>query len=187
MSLRSMEQCIEEMKRQAKELIEQAYQRGYRAGYSKAENDYHAKTEEDRQSSYELGLNMAWEAAKKIYLTTSEGGLPNEEIVKIFDVGWMGWIATIFKNFSASEVVEKLKAYEEQKNQEEDSEIKVGDEVIYRHGELTGIVTSIYKTKKFDILWNDGSVGQEKNISDFKKTGRTFPEIVAVLKKMQEE
>ena len=73
--LETMVQQTAGMKKQAQELIEQAYQRGYRAGYSKAENDYHAKTEEDRQSSYELGLNEAWEAARKIicsYLCISD-------------------------------------------------------------------------------------------------------------------
>lgn len=85
------------------------------------------------------------------------------------------------------EIEKVLEAYAKQKHErEEDEEIKVGDEVQYKYSELTGIVTSIYKTKKFDILWSDGSTGQEKNVSDFKKTGRAFPQIVEVLKQMRE-
>lgn len=182
MSLGTQEERTEGMKKQAKYLIEQAYQRGYKEGYSKAENDYHAKTEEDRQSSYELGLNMAWEAAKKIYLSQIHGGISGNALVEIF-----GYPTNdILERFSASEAIEKLKEYEEQKKQEEDTEIRVGDEIQTLDGQIIGIVTYISKIEGFSILWRDGSVGKRKNIYDYEKTGRAFPEIVEVLKKMQE-
>ena len=180
--LETMGQQTAGMKKQAKELIEQAYQRGYREGYSKAENDYHAKTEEDRQSSYELGLNMAWEAARKIAI---ENTVPFEEwdLLKIGNS-----TLAVFNKYSASEAIEKIREYEEKKKHEEDSEIKVGDEVCSIYGEMIGIVTHIYSTTTaFNILWEDGGVGKGKNKSDFRKTGRTFPQIVEVLNKMREE
>lgn len=175
--LGTMEQRTEGMKRQANELIEQAYNRGYKAGQESDKDIFIS-------GILEQGRNEAWEAAKKVF---------NDEVTLsifgLFDIHECIVYSPLnsIQTMTASEAIQKIREYEEKKKQEEDSEIRVGDEVIYRHGELTGIVTSIYKTKKFDILWNDGSVGQEKNISDFKKTGRTFPQIVEVLKKMQEE
>lgn len=168
-----MEQSKNEMEKQVQELIEQTYQTGYKAGVESCVDSLTA----DSEKYIEQGRNEAWKAARKI------AQMSPDKLESIFNKFCLHNIMGIY---SVSEAIEKIRAYEEQKKQE-DEEIKVGDEVIYRHSELTGIVTSIYKTKKFDILWNDGSVGQEKNISDFKKTGRTFPEIVEVLKKMQEE
>lgn len=39
--------------------IEQALKSEYSKGYSKAENDYYAQSEKDRQSSYDCGYNKA--------------------------------------------------------------------------------------------------------------------------------
>lgn len=87
---------MEGMKKQAQELIEQAYKRGFKDG---------------RRNGIEEGRYEAWEALKKI--SEMEG-------YKLYD---------IFKEFSASEVVEKLRAYEKRMEQEENKKIKVGDEI----------------------------------------------------------
>jgi len=195
MSLGSMEQRTAGMKRQAQELIEQAYQRGFNAGYSKAENDYHAKTEDDRQASYELGLNMAWEAARKIG-QNSQSGLEYQigfdfSKMKSYESANPSW--WVVMNYSASEAIERIRAYEEQKKQEEDEEIKVGDEVVLNAN------PSLDENTKAIVIANEGNVMFPYNVmfdngetdwvdrDDISgKTGRTFPEIVEVLKKMRE-
>ena len=178
MSLGSIEQRTEGMKRQAKELIEQAYQRGLKTG---VESCIDALTA-DSEKYIEQGRNEAWEAARKIAI---ENIVPFEEwdLLKIGNS-----TLAVFNKYSASEAIEKIREYEEKKKHEEDSEIKVGDEVCSRYGEMIGIVTHIYSTTTaFNILWEDGGVGKGKNKSDFRKTGRTFPQIVEVLNKMREE
>ena len=152
--------------------VEQAYQMGYREGYSKAENDYHAQTEKDRQSSYELGLNMAWEAARKIVQT--KYGYSHDEIKEIFRSRLDAF------DLSATEAIEKLRAYEEKK-QEENAEIHVGDEVRLYDGEIAVItehhgdrLCCVRESGCTSFCFNDDAI----------KTGRHFPEIESILRKM---
>lgn len=180
MSLGNMEQRTGGMKRQAQELIEQAYNRGYAAGYFKAENDYHAKTEDDRQSSYELGLNMAWEAVRKIIGYTADA-LSCENLIKLFGTDDYD---IIMQHFSASEAISKIKAYEEKK--QEKDEIKVGDEVIY-HDDKGVVVLVANNGKAISIMSADGGWMIRADSEEVVKTGRTFPEIVEVLKKLKED
>lgn len=169
MSLGTMEQRTEGMKRQAKELIEQAYNRGYKAGQESDKDIFIS-------GILEQGRNEAWEAAKRIL---TMGSKKQNEIFGCF------MDLTVMENVSASEAIEKLSAYDEEKKQEEDNVIRVGDEIQTLDGLIIGIVTYISEIEGFSILWGDGSVGKRKILSDYKKTGRHFPEIAEVLKKMQ--
>ena len=171
-----MTKGTEGMKNQAQELIDQAYNRGYTAGYSKAENDYHAKTEDDRQSSYELGLNIAWEAAKKIAGDCLSESKMTKELFNF------NYAYPVFKNFPASEAIEKIREYE-QKKQEKD-EIKVGDEVIY-HDEKGVVVLVANNEKAISVMSANGGWMIRTDREELVKTGRTFPQIAEVLKKMQ--
>lgn len=187
--LGNQEHRTEGIRKQASELIEQAYNRGYTEGYSKAENDYHAKTEDDRQSSYELGLNMAWDAARKIML---DEGYSKEELGYIFSdydnplhaIDVHG----ILRDYSASEAIEKLCAYEEKKKQEAD-EIHVGDEVILNENVISNykpntkaVVIRIDCRSKcsYNVMFANGDTEWiEKN--EVRKTGKHFSEIADVM------
>lgn len=170
MSLGTMEERTEEMKKQARELIEKAYQRGYKAGQ---ENSLVV----DSDKYIEQGRNEAWEAAKKIAsyaiplsifgLNTRNGGFSSP--------------LNSCETMKASDVIEKIIAYEEKKKQEE--EIRVGDEI-----ELNEVKVIVTKTngKYFDGAGCDGGVYSRRELSLWKKTGRHFPEIAEVLKKMKE-
>lgn len=110
---------------------------------------------------YEKGLIDAWECAKKIQDT---GG----------NLNW--WI----HNTSASEAIEKIRQYER-----EQEEIKVGDEVIATSGKA--VIVSINDDKdKARYIYHDSTLGFDK-VCNLSKTGRHFPEIAAVLKKMRGE
>ena len=63
------------------------------------------------------GRNEAWEAARKVILSPDEGGTSLLDLVAIFGDGSM---QRIFRNYSASEVIAKLKAYEEKQKADED-------------------------------------------------------------------
>ena len=141
----------------------EAYEQGYYIGYSKCLN-----------RSYEDGLNDAWEAAKKI------AKLDSAEQKRIY--GGFG-IYYIAHEFSAHEAIEKIRQYEQ-----EQEEIKVGDEVKLKNG----VSPAIYMqgTNGFDeiyLLFNDGSCGIHGRDEIECKTGRSFPEIATVLEKMRGE
>ena len=95
--------------------LEEAYQKGFEAG------SHEATTLE-----YQQGLNDAWECAKRIVLTKTDVNCPYftaDELIKIF-----GYCTSqnVLCTYSASEAIEKLKAYEQQKT---NAEIMAGDEV----------------------------------------------------------
>lgn len=142
MSLGAKEQKMEGMKRQAQELIEQAYQRGYNAGYEEGKGQTWSEEikkyeiEPEKALKYiEQGRNEAWEAAKKILIPPCDGGLATVELKKIF--GESG--AYIFNNFTVSEAIEKIRAYDEKKKQKEDEEIKVDKEKVIKLADEIGI------------------------------------------------
>lgn len=183
MSLGTMEQRTEGMKRQAQDLIEQAYHRGFKAG--REDRQDWEKDQADRL--IEKGRNEAWEAAKKLddmEFGELKGLFDGDPLVDVID--------SIFNHITASEAINKLRAYENQKKQEEDKEIHVGD--VIRDDDVEAVVTwcdgknwngFLLKRKNEDV----GEVGQVyscMSCNDWKKTGRHFPEIAEVLKKMKE-
>lgn len=172
MMLGSKEQRTEGMRRQAQELIDQAYERGFKAG---KESEVIAIQE----SQYQRGLDDAWETARKICVPTFNGGLSCNDVYSIFRTSSFD---TISHNYTASEAIAKIKAYEEQKNAEE--EFKIGDELIDVDSKDKCVIVG-FRQEKIKIVWSDGSVGlwDKKN---FRKTGRSFPQISEVLEKMKE-
>ena len=123
------------------------------------------KLEEDEY--YQRGLSDAWEAAMKVV------ALSTVDRRKVFGSEYM---YSILEKHTASEAIEKLKAYEHEQN-----DIQVGDEVITDFGKAAVIgVGPVH----FEYFYADGSGDDE--IKNAKKTGRTFPEIAEVLRKMKE-
>ena len=124
--------------------------------------------------AYKNGLDAAWNAARAIELSVDDGGLDIQEIRHIF--GDMP-PNDVVKKFNPEDVVNKLNEY--------NMEINVGDEVRLIHS--TGIVTRKYYDSgvHYNVVWSSGSTGFYGE-SDLKKTGRRFPEIAEVLKKMRE-
>jgi len=120
--------------------------------------------------AYQRGLNDAWDVAKKISIMDSP---IRDEI--------FGLVVTsnIIDENSASEAIEKIQQYGR-----EQEKIKVGNEVNGKGGR--GIITKISDDgDHFNVMWENGSTGYYMR-EDFKKTGRHFPEIAEVLRKMQE-
>lgn len=167
-----------ESKEKFVELIDQAYQRGFKAGQENA-----LKVDSDKFR--EQGRNEAWETVKKIYFPINNGGLTGGEIDKIFDVASLN---DILEKFSASEAVEKLHAYEEKKKQEVD-EIRVGDEVILNENVISNykpntkaVVIRIDCRSKcsYNVMFANGDTEWiEKD--EVRKTGKHFSEIADVM------
>lgn len=128
-----------------------------------------------KQEAYQKGLSDAWDAARKIALSEADGGIQWK-----LKEQWFGkfTIYDIFKDVPAMEAIGKIRQYEQ-----EQEEIKVGDEVICRN--KTAVVTE--KSDKFTrIMYSNGS-SYALFTEEFVKTGRNFPEIAEVLRKMKGE
>ena len=135
-------------------------------------NEHYSSLQDD---AYQRGLNDAWEAARKIVCDES---FDWNTLLHIFD---SRSFEIIFRNFSASEAVAKLKAYEEK----QDDKIEVGDEVKW-HSNVV-VVTRLYKDGVLD--WCDGisKDGRAFHVlaENVRKTGRHF-DIASILEDMRE-
>ena len=140
----------------------EAYEHGYYIGYSKYLN-----------RSYEDGLKDAWEAVGKIY------NMCSDVRHKIFKENLIRKILSIY---SASEVIEKIRQYEQ-----EQEEIKVGDEVEWNGDRYVVTYIDVDETYVDVIDCSCGSVCDRLAIKGITKTGRHFPEIASVLQKMRGE
>ena len=150
------------------ELEKQAYQRGYKEAYDTAYADAEEIYESGKRAMYQKGLKDAWEAARKIF---SMDGEERETLLGNC------FFKDVLENISASEAVEKIRQYEQEKEK-----IKVGDEVISPDGK--GVVTEI-SDRIVRIMYPSGS-GYIIKPEELTKTGKHFPEIAEVLAKMKE-
>jgi len=100
---------MEEMQRQAQELIQQAYHRGFKTGYDKAFSTLNENWQLVTSEAEEKGRNESWELAYR--LVFNQGNIRD-----VFDTESLG---RIFETYSASEAIERLKAYEEKKQEKE--------------------------------------------------------------------
>ena len=169
--LGSKEQRTEGMRRQAQELIDQAYERGFNAG-----KESEAIVIQD--GIYQRGLDDAWECARKIMRMGS---------AKQEDIFCCHGDLEILEKLLPSEAIFKIKAYEEQKKAEE--EIRVGDEVYLVDSNHPRVVTCIFTengcyTKAVQVTESGKWVVDE--IRNLHKTGRSFPQIAEVLKQLLE-
>lgn len=162
--------------------LEQVRKEAYEDGYKTAKVQCNIQAEKDLREvgerHYQKGLSDAWDAAKKIYLPVEYGGIPADALRQIFN---NKSASGIFKKVSASEAIEKIRQYEQEKKEKEE-QIQVGDEVIIRYKKA--VVTEI--TDSFvRIMYSDGS-GYALFSKNMTKTGRNFPEIAEILAKMKE-
>lgn len=102
--------------------VRSAYDRGYKQGekdgYRDGQNIEQSNAittkEEVAKMEYERGLNDAWECARKIVVPIADGGLSYEGLFQMFE---HRSTAEILREFSASEVIAKIKKYEEKQKQ----------------------------------------------------------------------
>ena len=133
-------------------IFDKGYEQGYNEGHAHQLASDHVFRESCVKSAYKKGLNDAWECIKKLVFDKNDGGLTFTEIAEIFDGERLS--AEILESYSASEAIAKIKEYEEKQNQA-DNEIKVGDEVVdgkvFNSGK--GIVTFVSPYQSPVILY----------------------------------
>lgn len=124
--------------------------------------------------TYEDGLKEAWEAAR----TVVDCKVPYD----FWELSSGQSMLAVLRHYSAKGAIEKIREYEEE--QKKAAEIKIGDEVADGIGKKS-VVVRVYG-EFLTVVEGDGTaIRREGNF--FKKTGRHFPHIAEVLKKMQEE
>lgn len=155
-----------------KEAYENGYENGFVAGHLKAEKSGQSFYED----GYQRGLADAWDAARKI-----ANMIDNERFV-VLDTFF---VDRAFCKNTAAEAIAKIKAWEDG-----GQEIKVGDEVENTQTSVRFIVTHLWMNNRGE----KGVSGFNYECSAFstaldlvRKTGRHFPEIATVLKKMRGE
>lgn len=153
---------------------EQVMEDAFKNGYDTACKDIDVKSKTN--AAYRKGLEDAWDAARKIVLSREDGGLFGyEERKAVFGCG--NYMA--LKTFLAPEAIKKIRQYEQ-----EQKDFKVGDEVISDE-DIKGVTVDM-DDYLLHVLDENGVI-QAWPIEDAVKTGRYFPEIAEVLRKMQEE
>lgn len=167
---------------EAQELVHKAYLCGYKDSEGKKLEAY----EDVKQKLIEQGRNEAWEAAKE--LVSMDYKECNEVLSD--DVLAIETNEEIFVRCTASEAIEKIKAYEEKKLA---NEIRVGDEVVSNNGDK-GIVLCYYhetdsygnyKKEWLVVYMPNYDVPQTVTKKRFKKTGKHY-DVMSILKKMKE-
>jgi len=181
---------LRSLKDYTRKLHRQIFDKGYEQG-----------VEDTKEKAYEQGLNDAWMCARKLMR-----GLNFDERNEIFKCTDQ---FTLICLYPVSEVIAKIKAWEEEQTKDSckecpyndgkphaecvfcdkqtDDEIKVGDEVYILDKEYPYVITSVDPIKKSAVfLSRIGRWGVE-DISKLHKTGRHFPEISEVLKQMRGE
>ena len=155
--------------------LNQAMEDAFKNGYDAACKDIDVKSKTN--AAYRKGLEDAWNAARKIVLSREDGGLFSyEERKAVFGCG--NYMA--LKKFLAQEAIEKIRQYEQ-----EQEKIKVGDEVEAVAGKAV-IIEVLDNGKNVRYMYPDASFGVIDSCN-LTRTGRHFPEIAEVLRKMQEE
>lgn len=166
--------------REAMTNVRNAYDRGYKQGYKDGKTD-------TVTTSYEKGLNDAWEAARKIVLPSdcyANGLYGNmKEIFGLNDYLARG----VFTDFSALEAIAKIKEYEEKQEEQvkEEEKFKIGDEVI--SDERRFVVLGIDKGGWYNLWCLDNGLTYDSIFSKcLTKTGRSFPQLAELFKQMKE-
>ena len=144
--------------------------------YQKGINDGSLDVKQRVEGAYQRGLNDAWEAARKIV----EMSAP--QYWELFDT----YKENLFGKISASEAINKIKAYEEK--QKADDKIRVGDEVEGdEDGQRGVVIDSRFENSQVAVLTGNSKVYSWWSKCAIHKTGRHFTEIAELLKKMREE
>ena len=170
--------AVNDIETQAEKAQEEAYRKGYEDATVKISSDEQAIAEK----AYQSGLNDAWEAARKICLNESDGGL---SAITVHDIFNTEHYRDALRDYTPAKAIEKIRQYEQKKEQEQE-QIQVGDEIEAVSGKAVVVYVDDIDEHKVRYVYSNG-VYAFNYIDKVTKTGRHFPEIAEVLAKMKEE
>jgi hypothetical protein len=152
-----------------KQIVKDEHQRGYQEGYDDGVLDC-------RRERAKYTAEKLYDALRLICDSPNDDGMPYDDVISVF--GTLG-VSAILYEFSAKEIIDKVEAYKEKKEQEEE-EIRVGDALksiaeIDEDDALEYVVTYIdVDHKHYDCICLDGSVYQDVDIQAMAKTGKRY-------------
>ena len=154
--------------------LEQVRKEAYDKGYEDANEEIGSDEQVIADKAYKHGLSDAWKCVDRIF------DMPCKRREQIFSECDSVGVWDILREYSASEAIEKLK-----------EDVHLGDEVTFLPNNAKGIVTEchvpdVYSDNDKYAVWCGGTMEYVLK-QHLTKTGRTFPEIVEVLRKMREE
>ncbi len=130
------------------------------------------------KAEYQRGLADAWEAVK-----TMNRRITVEELREIFPLAktasYSLVVDAIMEEYTAAEVIAKIREYEEEK------EIKVGDEITLLNGLHAVVIKTTASTGKIVSMMSNGNVCSSLK-EQVKKTGKHFEEVSTVQDKLLE-
>ena len=164
-------------------ILEESYDYGYDQGYADAKSELGQNAidlaHEESDRAYQQGLEDAWKFIQKLLKDECDGGYTVSLLQNA--LGYCN-IRNIVCYYGISEALAKIKAYEDK--QKQDTEIKVGDEVVYDGGKY--IVTIIANSgSSYTMISADGSHIWRVSRDDITVTGRHFDQIAEVLAEMR--
>ena len=160
-----MDKIMDEIKK----IIKDEQQRGYEEGYADGVFDFRGEMAKYTAEKLHDALRVIWDSP-------NDGGMLYDDVISVF--GTVG-VSAILQEFSAKEIIDKVEAYKEKKEQEEE-EIRVGDVLkaiaeIDEDDALEYIVTYIDADHKhYDCICPDGAVYQDVDIQAMAKTGKRY-------------
>lgn len=160
-----MDKIMDEIKK----IISAEYMRGYKDGYD--DGGFDCRKERAKYTAEKL-----YDALRLIGDSIDNGGMPLCDLIPVFGTGD---VYTILHEHSAKEIIDKVEAYKEKKEQEEE-EIRVGDVLkaiaeIDEDDALEYIVTYIDADHKhFDCVCTDGAAYHDVDIQAMAKTGKRY-------------
>lgn len=167
---------------QTEELHRAIFDDGYTQGYANGKEEAYKNPKSS--DAYHRGLEDAWTTARKVCDTVKEKlyvmGLDIKDVSS--DMDEYEFSCRVIGDNDVSEVIEKLKAYEEK---QKEPEIAVGDEVIVRNLSGKAVVTALVAHNMCCVMCNDGETCAPL-LRDCTRTGRHFGEVSKIIEAMQE-
>ena len=133
----------------------------------------------DESEAEKRGQEEAWEIAQKILKDPSKDGMLNTELNNCFGTDDIYLIGEM----SYAEVSKKYETWKKSKD-----EIKIGDEIAFYHddGRLDTVAIVTHVSQVFvDGMEAKGTLYANKSPKKWTKTGKTFPEVVELLEKVE--
>jgi len=168
-----------------------AFNEGYEEGFKDWQKDSEKEQKKDGEEwsqDYIAGLNDMCETVMDIVMCESErsNAFTDEELES--EYGFFS-LRNIVKYHSATEIISIAKGIREKRKQEEDKEIRVGDEVnivsINTNGQKHGVATMVSRNGWASVMFPDGYCMSYQTAVLFK-TGRHF-DVAGFLKQMEGE
>lgn len=162
---------MKELIKDAEEIINTAYENGYKAGEQSTDDSYTIRAKEMQEDAYEEGARDMFSVIRKILADKKNGGMSVDDIYKIFTRTSLADIMEVHADDPVS-IIRKVREFYQQS-------LQVGDEVTVSGVEDTRYVITHISGNTIHLM-NKYGVHGAANRSAVHPTGRKFYTLAAV-------